>query len=389
MYARTNNVQPAGGKYLPQIGLLCLICAVWYNHRAIDLLSSVPTSYGIIVNRASDLSNATVLITGVAGFIGYSLASHILQHDLGKVVGIDNFNHYYDVGLKYRRADILSHWRNMHLIEEDINNSSLVRNVLQQHNVTHVVHLAAQAGVRYSLENPFAYVQDNIKCFVAILEELRHLRDNPGDRSFPRFVYASSSSVYGGNTKIPFDEADPVENPSSVYGASKRMNELLALVYHKTFGIGSVGLRFFTVYGPWGRPDMAPFRFTQNIERGDNVTVYNKGLMDRDFTYIDDIVSGLIAAMNFPASSSMIFNLRKGEPDNVLDLVRIIEQKLGRTAQTDFQTSAVDLSLTYAATTKARTLLHFEPKVWLQDGMQQFIDWYLAYSGTRFLCASK
>jgi UDP-glucuronate 4-epimerase len=262
-----------------------------------------------------------------------------------------------------------------------------MRNVLEEYKVTHVLHLAAQAGVRYSLENPLTYVRNNIQCFVVLLEELRRVKANSDNGFVPHLVYASSSSVYGGNKKVPFEEIDPVENPSSLYGLTKRVNELLALVYSRNFGISSLGLRFFTVYGPWGRPDMAPYKFTESILKGGNITVFNHGKMARDFTYIDDIVSGISAALEYQPSSPLILNLGHGNPENVLDLVKIIENYTGRPAKLQFMESIVDLPLTSASVKKAKKLLSYSPRVSLREGMQSFIDWYSLYSGEQSICA--
>ncbi|EKU21463.1 UDP-glucuronate 4-epimerase, partial [Nannochloropsis gaditana CCMP526] len=317
-----------------------------------------------------DLENATVLITGIAGFIGYSVASKLLDRETCNIVGVDNFNDYYDVSLKYKRADLLSYWDKVRIIEGDACNATLMRNVLEEYKVTHVLHLAAQAGVRYSLENPLTYVRNNIQCFVVLLEELRRVKANSENGFVPHLVYASSSSVYGGNKKVPFEEIDPVENPSSLYGLTKRVNELLALVYSRNFGISSLGLRFFTVYGPWGRPDMAPYKFTESILKGGNITVFNHGKMARDFTYIDDIVSGISAALEYQPSSPLILNLGHGNPENVLDLVKIIENYTGRPAKLQFMESIVDLPLTSASVKKAKKLLSYSPRVSLREGMQ-------------------
>ena len=333
--------------------------------------------------------NSTVLITGVAGFIGFSVAKFLAEHTKAKVVGIDNFNDYYDVALKYKRADLLSRWNTVQVLDGDVCDAPFLRSILEDHHVTHVLHLAAQAGVRFSLEQPLSYVRNNIQCFVTLLEELRRLKGSSNDSVVPRFVYASSSSVYGGNVEIPFKETDQVDNPSSVYGFSKRANELLALVYFKVFGIPSVGHRFFTVYGPSGRPDMAPYKFTASISKGENITVYNQGDMARDFTYIDDIVSGIYASLRYLPSSSEIFNLGKSKPEQVLDLVKAIEKEVGQTARLSFEDSAVDLHATYASTSKAKELLYYAPQVSLDEGIKRFVEWYFLYTGERALCASE
>ncbi len=253
--------------------------------RSLLWLAASRELHGDNGDQGTSLRNSTVLITGAAGFIGFSVASYILQHGLGRVIGVDHFNDFYDVGLKYKRADMLTRWEHMKLVRGDVCDAPFLRSLLEKHRVTNVLHLAAQAGVRYSLDNPLAYV----------LEELRHVQEDLCP--LPRLVYASSSSVYGSNTKVPFEESYPVDQPSSLYGATKRMDELLALVYFKVFSISSIGLRFFTVYGPWGRPNMAPYIFTEKIEKGQPITVCNRGNMKRDFTYIDDVVRGIAAAL--------------------------------------------------------------------------------------------
>ena len=341
----------------------------------------------IISDEVFEPAKTKVLITGIAGFIGYSLASELTRKKVAKIVGIDHFNSYYDVRLKYKRIDMLSHYDSIDIIQGDVCNASLVRKVLYQHNFSHVVHLAAQAGVRYSLQKPLSYVRENVECFVTLLEEVRHLKEKV--YPVPRLLYASSSSVYGSNTKIPFEEVDRVDSPSSLYGATKRMNELLATVYFNIFGISSVGLRFFTVYGPWGRPDMAPFLFTDRIEKGESVVIYNKGKMERDFTYIDDIIGGIVSALNVAPSSATVVNLGNNQPQSVLSLVKIIEEKLNRSANLEFKTSVVDLPITYASINKAQKLLSYAPKTNLEEGMEKFINWYLLYTQARMLCASE
>jgi UDP-glucuronate 4-epimerase len=390
-------VNPAGRKWqsmqrvwdyhllhiLALVLLAMVICYIDISGNLLSVRRISKTTLGPIELHADSstsgvLANATVLITGAAGFIGYSVASYILQHELGKVIGIDNFNNDYDVGLKYRRSDRLSHWRSMHLIEGDICDSALVRNILQQHNVTHVLHLAAQTGMPKHLH---AYVPDKMSCFATLFEELHELKANLSGRPFPRFIYASSLSTYGGNIDILSGNA---------YDSNKWINELLASMYFVDFGIASIGLRFSTVYGPWGRPDTTPFHFTENIEQEKNITVYDQGTTEKGFIYIDDIVSGIIFAMTHPASSAAKMDLGNGNSENKLDLVKVIEQRLGRRARMNYERPEVKPPLRGAAKmTKADKVIPFNPKVRLEEGMRSFIDWYLAYYGVRSLCASE
>lgn len=309
-----------------------------------------------------------ILITGAAGFIGFHLAL-ALKKQGHIVVGCDNFNDYYDPELKIKRASILGQY-DIPCLERDIRESSAIEQIVVDNNVTHLVHLAAQAGVRYSLQHPEKYVDANLDGFVQILEVCRR-------HPKMRCVYASSSSVYGLNKKIPFSEEDMTDSPASLYGATKKANEVIAHSYHHLYGIPLIGLRFFTVYGPWGRPDMAYFSFTRDILEGRPIAVYGEGLLQRDFTYIDDIISGIMAAMDHDETPYEIFNLGNNHPATVLELVRAIEDATNQKAKLDFQpTQPGDVTTTYADITKAQKLLGFTPTTSLQEGIGKFVRWY-------------
>jgi len=315
-----------------------------------------------------------IFITGIAGFIGFHLALRCKKRG-DYVVGCDHFNAYYDPALKKERARILQQ-EGIAVISADIVDQETIKQALQQHAITHLVHLAAQAGVRYSLHNPQSYVHSNLHGFVQILEALR---------CFPKvkLTYASSSSVYGLNTKTPFSETDPVNQPASFYGATKRSNELIAHAYHHTHGLSCTALRFFTVYGPWGRPDMAYYSFTKAILEGKSIPVFAKGQFMRDFTYIDDIVQGTLAAIDLGAACE-IFNLGNNTPASILDLISTLETHLGKKATLDFQEApAGDVPITYADITKAKNVLGYAPTTSLEEGLKHFTDWYLAYFPTK------
>ncbi|MGH7889747.1 MAG: NAD-dependent epimerase/dehydratase family protein, partial [Thermodesulfobacteriota bacterium] len=263
-----------------------------------------------------------IFITGIAGFIGFHVAEALLKR--GNVVfGCDNFNSYYDPQLKWDRA-ILLEKQGGRAYDMDIKNTSLIEKSIVDHKITHFVHLAAQAGVRHSITHPESYVSSNLDGFVQVMEVIRRHPQIP-------FIYASSSSVYGLNKKIPFSETDPTDCPSSLYGATKKSNELIAHAYHHLYGISTTGLRFFTVYGPWGRPDMAYFSFARDIQQGKPIKIFNQGKMKRDFTYIDDIVAGTLAAIDLAAPCE-IFNLGNHQPEEILNLVALLEKGLGKTA---------------------------------------------------------
>ena len=309
-----------------------------------------------------------IFITGIAGFIGFHLALALKKRG-DTIFGCDNFNSYYDPQLKKQReAQLLD--AGISVIHCDIIDKEVLKEILQKESISHFAHLAAQAGVRYSLTNPEVYVHSNLNGFVQILEVLRH---------FPliKFTYASSSSVYGLNTKIPFSENDPVDRPASFYGATKRSNELIAHSYHHIYGLSCTALRFFTAYGPWGRPDMAYFLFSKAILAGEPIPVFGEGKLMRDFTYIDDIIQGIIASIDLGADCE-IFNLGNNTPVSVLELISTLESALGKKAKVHFQpTPSGDIPITFADITKSQKILGFSPKTSLQKGIQHFADWYL------------
>lgn len=321
-----------------------------------------------IHGKLSPMSKATskrILITGAAGFIGFHLAKRLSKRG-DTVVGYDNFNDYYDPLLKRSRALELSK-HGIEVIEGDICQFERVKDLVTSRGITHLVNLAAQAGVR-SVRNPQAYVKANLEGFVAILEVCRHT-------SIP-LIYASSSSVYGANTKIPFSVQDPTDRQVSLYGATKKANELMAYTYHHLYGVAATGLRFFTVYGPWGRPDMAYFSFAEAIRLGRPIELFNEGRMQRDFTYIDDIVDGTVASIDLQAPNE-IFNLGNHQPEEVSSLVSLLEQHLGKKAQRVLRPMPLaDVPATYADIEYTREKLGYEPKVSLQEGIEKFMGWY-------------
>ena len=314
-------------------------------------------SYLYIGNRLPD-ENYNVLVTGAAGFVGH----HVMMR-LPSAIGIDNFNDYYDVELKRKRAAISGRVYNY-----DVCDIAALNSILNKYKIKYVIHMAAQAGVRYSLKNPQSYVHNNVECFVQLLEALKNT-------NIP-LIYASSSSVYGKNTKVPFKESDPVIQPASLYAATKRENELLAHVYHNLYKQKSIGLRFFTVYGPMGRPDMAYYSFTKNILEGKPIDVYNYGKVSRDFTYVDDIVDGIIACMTINFDYEIV-NLGRGQPYSVGQFISIIEKATGKKAIKKMMPMAKgDVLITYADTSKAKSLLGYNPKVSLEEGIHKFAEWF-------------
>lgn len=314
--------------------------------------------------------NKRILITGAAGFIGFHLANYLAARG-DQVYGYDNFNAYYPSKLKRDREKILN-GKGIEIIDADICNASAINACIEANEITHLVHLAAQAGVRYSIDHPQEYVKTNLEGFVNILESCRR---------FPsiKLTYASSSSVYGLNQKIPFSIKDRTDTQANLYGVTKKANELMATSYHHLFGIKSTGLRFFTVYGPWGRPDMACFLFTKAIFEGHPIELFNHGNMERDFTYIDDIVEGTVAAIDLE-SDLEIFNLGNHKAVKLLKFVEIIEKAIGKKAKTVLKPMQLgDIPATFADIEHSQNQLHFHPKVSLEEGIHRFVEWYKQY----------
>lgn len=316
-----------------------------------------------------------IFVTGAAGFIGFHTAKALLDNG-HEVVGLDNFNDYYDPALKEARHAQLELYAGYQGIRGDLFDYELLSQLFETHRFDRVCHLAAQAGVRYSIENPFAYQESNLKGFLNILEACRR-------HAIARLVYASSSSVYGGNMKVPFCEADIVDHPVSLYAATKKANELMAHAYSHLYGIQTVGLRFFTVYGPWGRPDMAYWLFTEAILKGEPIKVFNHGDMQRDFTYIDDIVSGITASLFSDGLDSYeIINLGNNQPEKLMDMIQFLGDSLGNVPTMNMlPMQSGDVHITYADIRKARKKLGYQPTTSLQQGLEQFVRWYVSRGG--------
>lgn len=329
----------------------------------------------------------TYLVTGAAGFIGYYLSRKLSEQGC-TVIGIDNLNDYYDVNLKYARLDLLKPYANFTFIRGDIADRLLLTKVFEEYRPHVVINLAAQAGVRYSLENPDAYIQSNIIGFYNILEACRQ---------FPveHLLYASSSSVYGSNKKVPFEETDRVDNPVSLYAATKKSNELMAHTYSHLYKIPATGLRFFTVYGPLGRPDMAYFGFTQHYFSGTPIKIFNNGdfINDlyRDFTYVEDIVEGMEHLIPAPPEGDdphTVFNIGNNNPEKLMTFITTLESCLSRALGREVVFKKVfepikpgDVSATYASTDLLEQAIGFKPKTLIEEGLQRFADWYCDYYG--------
>ena len=330
-----------------------------------------------------------ILVTGSAGFIGSMLSLKLLERG-DRVVGIDNHNDYYDVKIKEHRVNNLKKYENYKHYRLDLNDNKSLTSIFKIHKFQKVVNLAAQAGVRYSIENPIAYINSNILGFVYLLENCRH-------HKIKHLVYASTSSVYGANTKMPFSEHDCVNHPLSVYAASKISNELMAHSYIHLYQLPTTGLRFFTVYGPWGRPDMALFKFTKAIIRGEPIDVFNKGNHTRDFTYIDDITDGIIKIIDNPAvgnsnwnsskpdpasscSPWRIYNIGSNRPVKLLDYIKALEEALGKKAKINFlPLQPGDVQDTYANIDTLIQKFNYKPKMSITDGVSSFVKWYRNY----------
>lgn len=309
-----------------------------------------------------------VLVTGTAGFIGFHLAKSLLERG-DQVIGYDNVNDYYDVRLKEARMRILECYDGYVFQKADLCDRTALDDVVKEHEPEKFCNLAAQAGVRYSLEHPETYVDSNLVGFLNVLETCRH-------NGIKDLVYASSSSVYGGNTKIPFSISDNVDSPISLYAATKKSNELMAHVYSHLFEMNTTGLRFFTVYGPYGRPDMALFKFTKAIVEGKPIDVYNFGKMERDFTYVDDIVAGVTACLDKPFRYD-VFNLGNNKPADLEYFISLIEKELGIKAEKNYlPMQPGDVPKTYADIDHSKEKLGYEPVTSLEEGVRKFIEWY-------------
>ena len=343
-----------------------------------------------------DLNGKTILVTGAAGFIGANLVKRLLNgFENVKVVGIDSITDYYDVNLKYERLkEIESLSKDWTFIHGSIADKTLIEKVFSENKIDVVVNLAAQAGVRYSITNPDSYIESNIIGFYNILEACRY---NPVEH----LVYASSSSVYGNNEKIPYSTDDKVDNPISLYAATKKSNELMAHAYSKLYNIPSTGLRFFTVYGPAGRPDMAYFGFTDKLVKGDSIKIFNYGNCKRDFTYVDDIVEGVVRVMQhapeksngadgLPIPPYKVYNIGNNQPENLLDFVQILQEELVRAgvlpSDYDFESHKElvpmqpgDVPITYADTTPLEQDFGFKPSTPLREGLRRFAEWYNSF----------
>ncbi len=330
-----------------------------------------------------------VLVTGAAGFIGFHLAKRLLERG-DEVVGLDNLNDYYDVSLKHARLAQLQAKSGFTFEKVDLSDQTAIERIFSDQKLESVVNLAAQAGVRYSLQNPHVYLQSNLTGFLNILEGCRH-------HPVKHLVYASSSSVYGSNTRMPFSVHDTVDHPVSLYAASKKANELMAHTYSHLFRIPTTGLRFFTVYGPWGRPDMALFLFTKAILEGKPIDVFNEGKMRRDFTYVDDIVEGIVRVLDRPAPPNpewssdqpdpgssnapyRVYNIGNHQPVELMEFIRLIEQRLGRKAEMNLMPiQPGDVPATFADIEDLSRDVGFHPATPVSVGIERFVDWYVDY----------
>ena len=335
-----------------------------------------------------------ILVTGAAGFIGAFLCKRLLETTKDDIIGLDNLNDYYDVSLKEERLKMLSSFKNFKFIKGDLSDKPFIDNLFKEYKFDIVVNLAAQAGVRYSIDHPDVYIQSNIIGFYNILEACRN---NP----VKHLVYASSSSVYGSNEKVPYSVEDKVDNPVSLYAATKKSDELLAHAYSKLYNIPTTGLRFFTVYGPMGRPDMAYFSFTNKLIKGETIEIFNYGNCKRDFTYVDDIVEGVIRVMNkapekkdgedgLPIPPYKLYNIGNNKPENLLDFVNILQEELVRAGvlpkDYDFESHKKlvpmqkgDVPVTYADTSALERDFGYKPSTSLRDGLRRFAEWYKNY----------
>ncbi len=350
-----------------------------------------------------NLNNKTILVTGCAGFIGANLTERLLKdYQTSIIIGIDNMNDYYDVKIKEWRLNKLKQYKNFIFIRAGIDDKAVIETVFTKYNPQIVVNLAAQAGVRYSITNPDSYIQSNIIGFYNIIEACRHSYDG-GKNGVQHLVYASSSSVYGMNKKIPYRTTDKADSPVSLYAATKKSNEMMAHAYSKLYNIPTTGLRFFTVYGPAGRPDMAYFSFTNKLLNHEKIKIFNFGNCKRDFTYVDDIVESLVRLMQkspnkkigkdgLPIPPYKLFNIGNSNPENLIDFIRILEKELVNSGliNKDFNFSKCeelvpmqpgDVEITYANTQALEKYINFKPQTPLREGIKKFVEWYKDFYG--------
>ena len=331
-----------------------------------------------MLSMNKNLPSKTILVTGAAGFIGFHISKKLLDQGV-RVIGYDNINSYYDVNLKYARLDILNAYPDFHFVKGDLADKSQVDDVFLQYKPAIVVNLAAQAGVRYSIDNPQVYIESNIIGFFNILEACRH-------HPVEHLVYASSSSVYGNQEKTPFSTSDDVSRPISLYAATKKSNELMAYTYSHLYEIPATGLRFFTVYGPYGRPDMAYFSFTKKIIDGEPIKIFNNGDMYRDFTYVDDIVEGIMNLLEKPPAPDAsgdrykVYNLGNNKPEKLMYFIEVLERCIGKVAKKEFlPMQPGDVYQTYADVDDLMRDFGFKPKTGIEEGLGKFVEWYGGY----------
>jgi UDP-glucuronate 4-epimerase len=342
---------------------------------------------------ALEMSDRAILVTGAAGFIGFHVSQRLLL-DGRAVVGLDSVNNYYDPKLKEARLDILKRYPNFSFVKLDLKDRTEIKALFEQYHFQVVIHLAAQAGVRYSLENPYAYIDSNVDGFINVLEGCRH-------NDCRHLLFASSSSVYGANTKLPFSVQDNVDHPISLYAASKKANELMAHSYSHLYGIPVTGLRFFTVYGPWGRPDMAMFIFAKAIVERSSIKLFNHGNMRRDFTYIDDVSEAIVRLIGHPPKGNLnwsgdkpdpassaapwkIYNIGNNNPEELLDVVRLLEREFGSsTGKEMLPMQPGDVPATYADIEDLAHDIGFRPSTKIEDGIARFAKWYRDYHNLR------
>ncbi len=320
------------------------------------------------------MNKKNFLITGSAGFIGFHLAQKLCTENWN-VFGLDNLNDYYDVNLKKNRIDVLCKNKNFVFIKDDILHKENINNILKDNNIDIIIHLAAQAGVRMSIEEPQFYIDSNITGFLNILESAKN-------NNVSKIIYASSSSIYGNNKKLPFSEKDRTSNPLSIYGVTKKTNELMSNVYHHLYNINFVGLRFFTVYGPWGRPDMALFLFTESILKNKPINVFNNGNHTRSFTYVDDIINSIYLIIKNENSEKFnkIFNIGGTEPVNLMNYIKLIENHLNMKAKINFlPMQSGDVGNAEACSEKLNNHINYKPKTKVEDGIPKFIEWFRDY----------